>query len=211
MRLNETIKVDSNLRLVARERGKIVTTRDVHNIWLNFGSEWLAKRIAYTSFGPLTPEDSNGIRYMGLGIGGTRQTSLGVANATPLVEAYPGTNLQTDTDPTVLGLERPVRISGGTTAYPGEGADVWLGQIQAPPEHPTPSQVTFKRLFTITEVSYGPYLTVPVSEIGLFLHNDSPSYVNVYNNQPVAYDTFPAIPLTTAITLEASWTIRFGG
>lgn len=211
MRLRETIEVDSNLRLVARERGKIVTTRDVHNIWLNFGSEWLAKRIAYTSFSPLTPEDATGIRYMGLGIGGTRQTSLGVANSAPLIDAYPGTNLQTDTDPTLLALERPVRISGGSTAYPGDGADVWLGQVQAPPEHPTPSQVTFKRLFTITEVSYGPFLVVPVSEIGLFLHNASPSYVNVYNNQPVAYDTFPSIPLTTAITLEASWTIRFGG
>lgn len=211
MRLKATVEVESNLTLIARERGKLVTRRDVHNIWLNFGGEWLAKRIAYSSFSPLTEEDNFAIRYMGLGIGGSAQTALGTVNSAPLSVSYAGTNLQTDTDPTILRLERPVRISGGTTAYPGAGGDVWLAQVQAPPEHPTPSQTTFRRLFTTAEISYGSFLVVPVSEIGLFLHSSSGSYINTYNNQPVAYDTFEGIPLTTATDLEVAWTIRFGG
>jgi len=201
VKFQATIDYKCNLSLVARERG---------NIWVNFGGEWLAKRIAYSSFSPLTQEDSTAIRYMGLGIGGNRQIALGVANSAPLVTSYPGTNAQTDTNPALLALERPVRLTGGSTAYPGEGTDVWLGQVQAPAAHPTPKQTEFRRLFDgASELSYGPYLTVPVSEIGLFLHSTSPTYVNVYNNQPVAYDTFDTISINSGTSLEVIWTIRF--
>ena len=206
LRRDATIEVKQNLHLTMRERGKLVARRDGHNIWVNLGREYLASLIAYSAFSPLTPERDDRVRYMGLGIGGTRQLALGVANAAPLVTAYAGSNAQTDTDPTVTALERPVRLSGSSDPYPGQGGDVWLGQVQAPASHLTVTEVTFKRLFTQLEVSYNPYLTVPLSEVGLFTAAASP---NVYNNGLIAYDTFDTLSKTNAFELEIVWTIRF--
>jgi hypothetical protein len=206
MRRGATIEVHQNLHLIARERGKIVAQRNGHNIWVNLGREYLAGLLAYSSFAPLTTERDDRIRYMGLGIGGTRQLALGTANGAPLVTAYPGANAQTDTDPTVASLERPVRISGSTNPYPGLGGDVWVGQIQAPATHGTATEVTFKRLFTQLEVSYNPFLTVPLSEVGLYTGSANP---NVFNNLLVAYDTFDTLSKTNAFELEVDWTIRF--
>lgn len=200
------IEVKSNLILTARERGKIVQRREGHNIWLNLGREYLASLIAYGSFGPLSPERDDRIRYMGLGIGGSRQIALGVANADPLLTAYPGTNVQTDIDATVTRLERPVRVAGSSDPYPGQVGDTWLGQVQAPATHLTPTSVTFQRLFGETDVSYAPFLSVPVSEIMLFTGNANPG---VHNNIGVAYDTFDSLSKTNAFELEILWTIRF--
>lgn len=207
MRLLETIEVKQNLIITARERGKIVARREGHNIWLNLGREYLAQLIAYSSLGlPPVAERDDRIRYMGLGIGGNRQVTLGVANAAPIVTAYPGTNVQTDSDLTVQRLERPVRVTGSEDPYPGQGADVWLGQVQAPASHPVATQTTFSRVFTSTDVSYGSFLSVPISEIMLFTGG---SNKNVYNNTGIAYDTFDTISKTAAIEFEANWTIRF--
>lgn len=206
LRAGATVEVRNNLHLVARERGKVVARRDGHNIWVNLGREYLASLLAYSSFTPVTPERDDRIRYMGVGIGGTRQLALAVANAVPLVTAYPGSNAQTDTDPTLTTLERPVRLSGSSDPYPGQGADVWLGQVQAPATHGTATEVTFKRLFTQVEISYNPFLTVPLSEVGLFTAAAS---VNVYNNLLVAYDTFDTLSKTNAFELEVDWTVRF--
>ena len=200
------IEVKQNLHLVMRERGKIVARRDGHNIWVNLGREYLASLIAYSSFGPLTPERNDRIRYMGLGIGGTRQLALGVANVPPLSVSYPGANAQTDTNATVTTLERPVRLTGSPDPYPGQGADVWIGQVQAPAVHETATSVTFKRLFTQIEVSYNPFLTVPLSEVGLFT---AAANVNVFNNNLVAYDTFDTLSKTNAFDLEIDWSVRF--
>lgn len=202
----DTVEVRSNLVLTARERGKIVTRRVGHNIWLDLGREYLSKIIAFQAYTP-TYFEENRIRYMGLGIGGTRQLQLAVANAAPLVTGYPGTNAQTDTDPTITTLERPVRISGGAGAPPyGVGVDVWLGEVAAPATFPTGTSVTFTRTFTTLEVSYAPYTTVPISEIMLFTGAADPL---IYNNTGVAYDTFDSISMTNAFELQVDWTVRF--
>ncbi len=202
----EKVEVKQNLRLTLRERGKIVDRREGHNIWLNLGREYLAQLIAYSSFSPLTGERNDRIRYMGLGIGGTRQTALGVANASPYVDSYPGTNLNTDSDLGVAQLERPVRISGSTSAYPGLADDTWLAQVQAPVVHPVATQTTFTRVFTATDLSYGGFLSVPLSEIMLFTNAADP---HVYNNPGIAYDTFDTLSKTNAFELEVNWTVRF--
>jgi len=206
VRKNELIEVKNNLHIRVRERGKLIQHVEGHNIWLNLGREYLASLLAYTSFSPLTPERNDRVAYMGVGIGGTQQIALSVANSPPLSTAYPGSNAQTDTDPTVTALERPVRVSGGSTAYPGSGGDIWLGQIQAPAVHNVATSVTFSRLFSETDVSYSPFLIVPLSEIMLFTYAASPT---VYNNTGVAYDTFPTISKTNAFSLEIDWTVLF--
>jgi len=202
----DTIEVRQNLIITARERGKIVARREGHNIWVDLGREYLASLIAYSSMSPLTAEREDRIRYMGAGMGGDRQLALGTANAEPLLTPYPGTNAQTDSDAGVTSLERPVRVSGGATAYPGVGTDVWLGQLAAPAAHPLATQTKFVRIFTSGEINYGTFLTVPLSEIGLFTGLADPA---VYNNTLVAYDTFDTISKTAAFELEVDWTIRF--
>jgi len=219
MRLNDSIQVKSNLTLTMRERGKIKTRRQGHNIFLNLGREWLPQLISYSVLPPgvvppplpVTPAEDRRIRYMGVGIGGTRQLLTGVTGVPPMSTHYPGTNLQTDTDPLVVKLERPVRISsvGVPIVFPYAASDVWLGQVQAPALYPIPTSVTFTHIFTEPEISYGPFLTVPLSEIGLFLHSTSAAYVHTYNNTCVALDTFDSLSKTNAFALEVAWTLRF--
>lgn len=210
--IRTTVEIDINLQLLVRDKtGTVIDSRAGHNIMTGFGSEWLAKRIAYSSFSPLTEEDNFAIGYIGLGIGGTRQNALGVVNAAPYSVSYPGTNVQTDINPNILALERPVRLTGSNTAYPGQGADVWLGRVQAPANHPEPNATEFRRLFDgQTELAYGTFLSVPVSEVGLFLYGTSPTYIHTYNNRPLFYDTFDTITITSAVSLEVIWTIYFG-
>lgn len=206
IRIVEDIQVRSNLSLTMRDRGKIVARREGHNIWLNLGREYLAQLISYSSFSPLTPARDDRVRYMGLGIGGSRQLVSSGTMLPAVTAAYPGANSQLDTNPAVTQLQRPVRLSGSADPYPGQGADVWIGQIQAPPEHPVTTQTTFTRLFLSGEVSYGTFTTVPLSEIGLLTANANP---NVFNNTLIAYDTFDTISKTLAFELEVAWTIRF--
>lgn len=215
--MRDYIQVKSNLNLTLRERGKIRARRRGHNIWVNLGREWMSTLIDYTALPtppavlPVTTEEDRRIRYMGLGIGGNRQLQLSVANSVPMSNYYPGTNNQTDTDPTVTTLERPVRISSvGTPILPPYSAtDVWLGQVVAPAVHNTNTSTTFSRLFATTDISYGPFLSVPLSEIGLFLHNNSSTYINVPNNTFLAYDTFDTLTKTSAFSLEIDWTLQF--
>lgn len=191
------IPIESNLFITVRERGKLVTRREGHNIFLDFGREWLSKLVAYSSFDPDVPEADERIRYVGFGIGGTRQTSGEFADSAPLNEYGPvGSFNQTDTDPTVLRIERPVRVS----------PDVWLGQVQ-PVVHQTPTSATFSRTITSSEISYPPYLSVPLSEIGMFLSNANPAF---FANNIVAYDTFDTISKTSAFDFDVIWTLRFG-
>lgn len=203
---SDTVEVWNNLIITARERGKIVAKREGHNIWLNLGREYLASLIAYASFGPDTPERNDRVKYVGFGIGGSAQLQLSTANAAPLVTAYPGTNVQTDLDPTAVALERPVRFSGSTDPYPGQGGDVWLGQVGAPAVHGTASEVTFSRLVSTADCSYGSFTVVPLSEIMLFTSAANPL---LYNNHGIAYDTFDTLSKTIAFEFEVQWTVRF--
>jgi len=209
MRFLETVEAKQNLHIIARERGKIVARRDGHNIWVDLGREYLAQLISFSSFGPDTPERNDRIKYMGFCIGGTRQTAPGVANASPLSVAYPGTNVNTDTDPTITQLERPVRVSGTTTGPldPYDPADVWLAQVQAPAVHTVATEVTFRRLFLVTDISYSTFTTVPLSEAGLFTSAANP--IGQPHNTLIAYDTFDSISKTNAVEIEVVWTIRF--
>ncbi len=203
-RIVEDIEVRQNLTIIARERGKIVARREGHNIWLNLGREWIANLIGYASYDPDTPQEDYRIKHMGVGIGGTRQLAPATANSGDLLADYSGTNNQADTDPAITVLERPVRLSGSSGA--ASAGDAWVGQVQVPTDHLVATSSTFRRVFTQLEVSYHPYLTVPLSEIGLFTAGADTQY---YLNNPVAYDTFDTISKTVSIELEVEWTIRF--
>jgi len=210
------IEVKQNVLITVRERGKLVTVREGHNIFVDTGREWIAKLIAYASFSPDTYEEDNRVRYMGFGIGGSSQIAPAVADASPIggsgdpyeANSYPGVGAynQTDTDPTVFTVERPVRILGSAANYPGIAGDQWIGQIQAPPDHAVATETTFRRHFTQDEISYGAFTSVPLSEIGLFTNAADP--VNPLNTL-IAYDTFDTLSKTPAFDIEVVWTLRF--
>lgn len=206
MRVSDKVEIKQNLSIICRERGKIVERRDGHNIWLDLGREYLAKVVALQSYGPDVPFTNARIKYFGFGIGGTRQLALSTANSSPISPPYVGSNTQTDSDPTVLALERPVRVAGSTSAYPGLVGDAWIGRITSADPLTVPKQVTFRRIFTQLEISYGPYISVPLSEVAMFTSDADPEN---YQNNPVAYDTFDTISKTSAVDIEVIWTLHF--
>jgi hypothetical protein len=207
LNIRDAIEVKQNIKLLMRERGKIVARREGHNIWTNVGSEFLAELVALASYTPSdTPFRDDRIKYMGLGIGGSAQKALDTANNPPISPPYTGTNSQGDSDPAVTTLERPVRVTGSEVAYPGQSGDAWLGLIGTADPNTVPTQVTFRRTFTSIEINYGSLVSVPLSEIGLFTSIADPEN---YQNLVVAYHTFDTLMKTSAFSLEVIWTIRF--
>lgn len=206
----DDIEVKTNLKLIARERGKIVEQREGHNIFLNLGSEWLAELMGFSNPTTETTFRDDRIKYLGLGIGGTQQIALATANAPPiggggLTGPYVGSNLQTDSDKSVSVLERPVRVTGTNSIYPGVAGDAWLGIIGSSDPTSVVKQVTFRRVFGQLDISFGQFLSVPLSEIMMFT---SAAAVDNFQNTGVAYDTFDTISKTSAIELEVVWTLR---
>lgn len=213
-----------NVEIVARERGKIVARRDVHNTWVAGGRVYLASMLGYSSQDPDVPEETSRLKYMGLGIGGVRQRLPVVADAAPLSTSYPAGSDPNTTNgheyndrypisPLVSTLERPVRITGGSTAYPGAPADVWLA---GPPSnmfftHPSVTQLKANAQFrgTLGEVVYAPFDTagVPISEAGLF--TGASTVPGEPFNELVAYVTFDTLLLTTSVDVEFGWTVSF--
>lgn len=182
------------LELCLKDGDRVVRKHRGQNIWVNAGKEWLRDLVHYTYFSTPTPGNDQRVMYMGFGIGSRRQGSL-LANAAPLSADYPGTNDQLDIDPTVQFLERPVRVQAGQ----------FLAQV-SPPVFDVPNAARYTVVLDKPDVSYGAYLAVPISEIGLFLHGSDPS---IGTNPLVAYDTFPDIQKTALFTLEVSWVVSF--
>lgn len=222
MLAKDTVEVRSNLFITARERGKIVDRYAGHNIWLDIGRQYLAELIGYSAYvgayptATGTPFRSDRVQYMCLGIGSTAQNSPAIADNAPMSTKYPGGHVYTDTDATLVSMERPVRIAGSendySTALP---TDQWLAQVNPVLPSGLATEVTFIRTFTGAEVSYGSFTVVPVSEIGLFTSGASPlvapgpAAAGAYTPYFVAYDTFATISKTNAIDLEVVWAVKF--
>jgi len=195
--IKDYIKAKTNVEILLRERGKLVGRHEMHNIFVNLGRQWLAQLVG--------GEVSTYITQMGVGMGGFRQNNP-MADDPPLNIYTPtGAHSQVDTDPTIVQLERPVRISGSESVYPHEPGDVWL-KSSAAPDHPTSNRARFICVFTELEISYGVFSMVPCSELGLFLNDKNP---NTRQNQLVAYNVFAPIPKTTALEWEVRWTVIF--
>lgn len=177
--------------------------------------------------------------YMGVGIGGNQQTgpvpTTGVfpGGVNGVGDDYPGTNAYSDADPTVPGLERPVRIRTGV------GWARWLQPFASvawgtsSPYMYVKFTCSFAAATDINPASLvlpGPvpglvYATVPLSEIALFRWDPAangaqpppnpapvgtpyvpPGYVT---GAALAYETFPTFPKTVLNSLIAEWTLLF--
>lgn len=199
----------NNLSIVVRERGKIVQRYEAHNIWTNQGREWLAGLVSYANLAVVTPERSDRAKYMGFGIGGEGQTLLGIVNGAPYVTDYPGTNDQTNIDPTIVALERPVRLRTGPDLYLASFEDFGFPTVA----HPNPNEARFKVFLSgSTDFILGTYTSgMPLSEIALLSSGTGSLVVDptVAVNPIMSYHTFPSILVTPATDVECSWTVRF--
>lgn len=213
-----------NVFIEVRERGKLVTRRQGHNIWTDSGREYLASLISLSSFGPDTPEQDFRIKSIGFGIGGVGQTNLAAANSAPLSTAYPvGSDPNATTgneyddaypiQPVIATLERPVRFSGGTNPYgSAPSTDVWRKNLEFSTHvYNDIEHVAFK-FFTgpassTGEFIYGSFTVMPISEAGLFHGGytaDGTPFATL-----VAYHTFDTINVTSEIELSLSWVANF--
>lgn len=166
-----------------------------------------------------SPLENRRIKYMGFGIGGLQQ-SMPTAFAPPYSTGYPAGadpsttagneyNKEDPRNPLITSLERPVRITGGTTPYPGDPADVWLVQSPKFMNYEAANGVMkFHAILDMTagDMVYGPYTEVPISEVGLFLSGaDVNDAFNV--GELVAYYSFGTILLSAGFMAELVWTV----
>lgn len=216
------IEVISNVHLALRDpkTKRVVEERDSHNIFLNYGRDWLAHLIGLDTGGAYFRSDR--VKLMAFGIGGTAQqidsdTIRGITPGSPY--AYPGfpddwaggagsgDPVQTDTDPAITALEWPVEVTVGD----------YYDLISQPHTFPgTPGVIRFTSVLGLLEVSFGAHPSVPLSEIGLFTESVTDETIPpvVSGGLPaekfmIAYNTFDTLSKTTAFILEVDWELRF--
>lgn len=218
--------MNANVRLVLRRNGKIAAVREGHNTWVGNGRIYLAEIMALLSMDPDIPERTERLKYVGLGIGGVGQNLPLFADNPPFSTSYPAGsdpnasnghqyNDRFPISPPITTLERPVRLSGGTTAYPGAPTDVWLTGpplTVLPPNRvlisrPSPSEIRFFIILAGVYI-YGPFTTMPFSEIGLFLNSASVNG-DPFSTKLTAYHTFDTILYDGTTQLFIYWTVRF--
>lgn len=206
-RLLTTIEASTNIEIDVRERGKLVRRERSHNIVTNIGRQFLAEVIVSSVVAPtITREQDTVVRYIGFGIGGSRQTSISADNP-PYSADYPGSNTQLDTNLVITGIQRPVKVNA---------TPQWMTEIAAPCTFPTTTSVRFSAIFATTDINYGGYASVPLSEIGLYSSAADPSLPNgAAGTYPgaggliLAYDNFNTIHKTGVFSLEVRWEFRF--
>lgn len=212
LRHTDLLDVTWNLELIGFDRGKRRLLHErTHNIVVNNGRQFIAEVLSASAFaGPsFTRTQNSVVRYIGFGIGGTRQNSV-EASDSPLADAYPtgygGTNDQTDVDVTISRLERPVKAT----------SSAWLKQVATPATFPNATSVQWSALFDAADLNLAPHVMMPISEIGLYSSAADPTLPNggsgtypAATSAMIAYDTFTALPKTAFWSVLARWTWQF--
>lgn len=207
----EDVEVRWNLEILGFERGKRkILHQRTHNIVVNTGRQFICENLAAQSFSPggFVRHQNTVIRYIGFGIGGTRQNSSS-AGTSPLSDTYPagygGTNAQTDTSTAVGLLERPVKAT----------ATDWMVEVAAPATFPDATSVQWVASFAQGDINVAPYSSIPLSEIGLYKSSADPTLPNggagTYpgpTGHLAAYDTFDTLNKTAFFSFLARWTWR---
>ena len=207
---------------------ELIEERHGHNTWVENGRKYLAEIMALIAIGGDIPERIDRLAHVGFGIGGNKQNRLDLTDTPPFSVDY-----QVGADPNgsnghqynhaypiaplISTLERPIRISGGNTPYPGASTDLWLfsgGGTPIPLMFYSVLGSTIKISLLLdatmgTFLSPGPYLDVPLSEIGLF--TDAASATDdPYFHPLVAYHSFDTIVFGSVINaMIVDWVVTF--
>jgi hypothetical protein len=206
---DDRLEVKWNLEILGFDRGKRrILHQRTHNIVVNNGRQFIVEALSASAFGGggFTRVQNHVVRYIGVGIGGTRQSASEASNS-PLADTYPdgygGANIQTDEDLTVSRLERPVKAT----------PSLWLKQVAAPPAFPSATSVTYSALFDAADLNLAPHVQMPISEIGLYSSGADPAQPNggsgTYpgaTSHMIAYDTFITLHKTGFWALLVNWT-----
>lgn len=211
IRLQEDIEIRLNLAIdLIYPDGQVAEHHRSHNIITNTGRQFMAEVITAQSFAgaSFVRHNNEVVRYIGFGIGGSRQTNSS-AGAPPLSSSYPGVNTQTDTDVTVATVERPVQVTS---------APLWMREVVTPGSF-TGAPITGTRFITTfsqTDINFGAFSSVPLSEIGLYKSGADSSLPNgtlgAYPGSAghlIAYDTFNPIEKTGLFSIQVRWEWRF--
>lgn len=161
------------------------------------------------------------VKYMGFGVGSARQADIPAVSNPPISTSYPpgfDPNATTGNEYDsrypfqlpITTLERPVRKSGASTAYPGTPGDVWLfGPPALTSYREGASTMIFKATIDVSSLSdivYPPFIFMPLSEVGLFLETADPGVP--FSTEMVAYHSFVTLPLTLGL-VEVVWRVVF--
>ena len=244
--MKSPISIECNVLVRGFTNGVEDYRHECHNIWLDNGRHWLVRLLGYDMTGyarddsdcidPIpatTLYENRRIMYMGVGIGGNQQSGP-IPGSTPAVLGevaydYPGGNTQSDADPTVLGLERPVRAR----SFVGDTFVRWLVPVTTPagvtgfPASFPNKWVRFSGTFSGDEINDatlphgGGYAVVPVSELALFCYDPNANAGLHYNileagyappsfalTQALAYATIPTYNKTNASQVILDWELR---
>lgn len=202
--------------------GAVVARHAGHNTWTDTGRNYLATISTYSNLVAEIPFESRRIKYMGLGIGSVTQAGNPFVFVPPLSVVYPPGfdpnattgieyNSNYSIDPPVNTLERPIRVTGGLTPYPGSPGDVWL--IEPTSFFAVDSGVGMMEYHGLVDTNLGqilypPLLNIPLSEVGLFL--DGSDIADAYNiGQMVAYHSFGTLTLSLGSILEVIWQVAY--
>lgn len=217
-----------NVTINVRDRGKLITSREGHNVWVDRGRQYLAEIVGYSDPDVPTAERSDRPRYVGFGVGSVNQTQPDVADVAPYSVSYPAGEDPNATngheyrksypiDPLITTLERPVRITGGTNPYGSASpSDVWL--VDDPDifcTHMSLYELTVHALVDCGagQLVYAPFDPMPLSEVGLFTDEGGPMGPVVSKNIPysplVGYFSFDTIMLDSNNLVEVAWRVRF--
>lgn len=211
--------------------GALLSKREGHNVWLDQGRTAMAQILSYNMAGypPVAaPPDPEPVAvllprlpfFVGVGIGGNQQSGPipGPGVGTPDTD-YPGNNIQSDADPTVRGLERPVRAALNVGVWAR-----WVRNVVPSLPGATPYWYTrYTAVFLAADINTactlagGDYATVPVSEAALYLWQADqdqatlsyPPALPFIQQEAIAYFTFPPIPKTNAATLTVQWDLIY--
>lgn len=211
--------MDDNVSIKMFRDGVLIKEHVGHNVWTQDGLAILANLIAFASYGPDVPFSNARIKYMGFGIGGVKQNADSVANTSPVVDYYPaGYNTPPSNGyeynplypilPLIRSLERPVIFLAGTgpALYPGAAGDQYLTTTVV--SFPDPGVVEFMVPITVgvTRLLFGTFTELPLSEIGLFFNNASPT--DAFNTGKLAaYHSFDTLLVSAGLYMEFTWRV----
>tara|TARA_R110002126_G_scaffold43108_6_gene123802 strand:+ start:131 stop:790 length:660 start_codon:yes stop_codon:yes gene_type:complete len=218
MRQKDDLGLHFNVRITARENGKLIrsSTRESHNVFVNGGRAWVTQILGSSDYGqtPPTAHIRSKIKYIGFGCGGALQSDNQFANTRTEIVS-------------VDALEDaiPYSVTGGVSTFLKAVANQAQDTISFPDSYRARFIVTVLE----SEISYvgsttrislrEPGLSVPVSECGLYLSSAAPTFTTGGGglgseadpssaNGLVAYNTFEPIPVTPNTVLRAIWELR---
>jgi hypothetical protein len=195
MRIVENLRdiaIHSNVEIYLRERGKVIETRDGHNVFTITGRNLLSKLISWSTISSTDiPFTNRRVRWVGLGRGSQLEVTTVVGLNDPVLAASPDKYLV----PVSL-VEFPTSTS---VRFVKEFLTSEVNLVGAP--------VTIMEAGLFADVNPG--TNNSVEDVGYSGPSTTTMNPAVGTNPLIAYKAFDGITKTVDFTLEIRWEFRF--